>query len=107
MTGFPVSVGAFQTTYSGGGGTEPFDISIIKLSANGTQRLYATYIGGTGEEQPHSLVVDAAGNLIIAGRSNSLNYPTTGAGVIGSGGSFDIIVTKLNVGSITSTSSAL
>jgi gliding motility-associated-like protein len=58
--------------------------------------MYATYIGGSGNEQPHSLVVDGAGNLIVAGRTNSSNYPVTGSGQIGSGGSYDIVVTKLN-----------
>lgn len=100
--GFPASPGAFQTVFQGGLNTsdeEPIDIAIIKLSPNGANRLYATYIGGsTGNEQPHSLVVDAQGNLVLAGRSNSSNYPVTGgaAGVIGPGGGFDIIVTKLN-----------
>ena len=38
-----------------------FDIAIIKLSPDGRNRIYATYIGGSGEEQPHSLIVDPAG----------------------------------------------
>ncbi len=92
-TGFPVSTGAFQTNFQGGG----FDIGIIKLSSNGSSRIYATYIGGSGLEQPHSLIVDAQGNLILAGRTNSSNYPVTSpGGQIGSGGGYDIVVTKLN-----------
>ncbi|HET9745331.1 MAG TPA: PKD domain-containing protein, partial [Chitinophagaceae bacterium] len=96
--GYPVTPGAFQTTWAGGGGGgfSATDMSITKLSPNGTTRIYATYIGGSGNEQPHSLVVDGAGNLVIAGRTNSTNYPTTGSGTIGSGGGFDIAVTKLN-----------
>ena len=89
--GFPVSTGAFQTSYKGGA----FDIAIIKLDPNGKTRIYATYIGGSGEEEPHSLIVDAQGNLILAGRTNSNDYPVT-APVFGPGGGFDIIVTKLN-----------
>ncbi len=93
---WPVSPGAFQTVFQGGDNNpRPHDIGIIKLSANGGNRLYATYIGGTGNEQPHSLVVDPQGELVIAGRSNSPNYPVT-APVIGSGGGFDIVITKLN-----------
>lgn len=97
-SGFPVSPGAFDISYNGGSGNQPLDIAIIKLSPNGANRIYATYIGGSGNEQPHSLIVDGAGNLVIAGRSNSSDYPGTGAnsGLIGSGGDFDIIVTKLN-----------
>ncbi len=102
-SGFPVSPGAFQQTWGGGSGSKPFDIGIIKLSPDGSNRMYATYIGGrTGNEQPHSLIVDGQGNLILAGRTNSSDYPVTGSGLIGSGGGFDIVVTKLN-----STGSAL
>jgi gliding motility-associated-like protein len=92
-TGFPVSPGAFQSTFGSG----QFDIGIIKLSPNGQSRLYATYIGGGGLDQPHSLIADAQGNLVVAGRTNSVNYPlrggTTGSGT---GGGFDIAITKLN-----------
>ena len=96
-TGYPVTTGAFQTNWAGGnGGTNAFDISISKLSPNGTSRIYATYLGGSGNEQPHSLVVDGAGNLIVAGRTNSPDYPVTAGGQIGAGGGFDIVVTKLN-----------
>lgn len=98
---FPTSPGAFQTVFQGGNaGDKPgsVDIGVIKLSPDGRNRIYATYIGGAGAEQPSSLIVDGAGNLIVAGRSNSSNYPVTGgaAGQIGTGGGFDIIVTKLN-----------
>jgi gliding motility-associated-like protein len=96
-SGYPVTPGAFQGSWAGGnGGTNATDISISKLSPDGTTRMYATYIGGSGNEQPHSLVVDGAGNLVLAGRTNSSNYPTTGSGLIGPGGSYDIVVTKLN-----------
>ena len=100
-TGFPVSPGAYQTSFGGGETTNnfggPFDIGIIKLTPNGSNRVYATYIGGAGNEMPQSLVCDPQGNLIIAGRSSSANYPTKPAGNLdGSGGNFDIIITKLN-----------
>ena len=90
-SGFPVSPGAYETTYQGG----EFDIGIIKLSPNGNNRIYATYIGGNGKDQPHSLIVDAAGNLVLAGRTNSSDYPTINNGSAGGAG-FDIVVTKLN-----------
>ncbi|HRF25388.1 MAG TPA: hypothetical protein PLR98_14540, partial [Chitinophagaceae bacterium] len=64
--GYPVSTGAFQTNFSGA-----TDISIIKLTPNGTNRVYATYIGGSSDEQVHSLVVDPQGNLVLAGRTKS------------------------------------
>lgn len=96
---FPVSNGAFQTTYKGGNNPKS-DIGIIKFDATGINRVYATYIGGVGDDQPHSLVVDRDGNLIIAGRSSSADYPTltspSSLKLYGPGGGFDIILTKLN-----------
>ena len=96
-SGFPVSPGAYDNSFNG-----DFDIAIIKLTPNGKSRVYATYIGGNSSDQPHSLIVDPQGNLIIAGRSKStssadpsLNYPTT-VPVYGPGGGWDIVVTKLN-----------
>jgi gliding motility-associated-like protein len=92
--GFPVSNGAFQTSYQGGS-DKGHDIAIIKLSADGSKRMYATYIGGNGNEQPHSLIVDGQGNLIMAGRSSSANFPTT-LPTYGPGGGTDIVLVKLN-----------
>ncbi len=86
--GFPLSSG-YDQTFNG-----TFDIGIIKLTPDGRNMVYTTYIGGGGEDQPHSLIVDAQGNLILAGRSNSPDYPTTTK--VGSNGGWDIVVTKLN-----------
>jgi gliding motility-associated-like protein len=100
-SGFPVSPGAFQTNFGGGSSNNNFgggfDIGIIKLTPNGNNRVYATYIGGSGNEMPQSLVCDPQGQLVIAGRSSSADYPTKPTGNLnGSGGGFDIILTKLN-----------
>ncbi len=99
-SGFPSSPGAYQTVFGGGineDGTNPngYDIAIIKFSANGANRLFATYIGGSRNEQPHSMICDAQGNLFIAGRSNSNNYPGTPARP-STRTDYDIVVTKLN-----------
>jgi len=96
--GYPVSAGAYQTIY-GGGVAEDFsgayDMAIFKFSPNGTQRLYATYLGGSGNEQPHSLICDDQGNLVIAGRSSSNNYPGTTVRTPARS-DYDIVITKLN-----------
>ena len=96
--GYPVSPGAFQQTY-GGGTTEDlfegYDIAIFKFSADGSQRLYATYLGGSSNEQPHSMITDGQGNLVVAGRSSSVNYPVT-TPLLGPGGGYDIVITKFN-----------
>ncbi|TCZ73755.1 PKD domain-containing protein [Flaviaesturariibacter aridisoli] len=88
--GFPTYQGSYQQNFGNGS----VDIGIIKLSPDGSSREYATYIGGSGDEQPHSLWCDPAGNLIIAGRSNSANFPSLVSK--GPNGSFDLVVVKLN-----------
>lgn len=99
--GFPVSPGAFQSSFGGGSSSGCFtgniDIGIIKLSPDGARRIYATYIGGSEQDIPQSLIVDPQGNLIVAGRTTSSvgTYPTT-APMIGTGGKYDIVITKLN-----------
>ena len=98
--GYPVSPGAFQRVFNGGSNDDVFggyDMAIFKFSASGSNRIYATYLGGAGNEQPHSMIADAQGNLIIAGRSNSLDYPVKAMnGSIGNGGGYDIVVSKLD-----------
>ncbi|MBL7729374.1 MAG: hypothetical protein JNM68_16890, partial [Dinghuibacter sp.] len=94
--GFPVSNGAYDVTFAGGVvGGDNSDIGIFKFSANGTAKLYATYVGGTGNDQAHSIIADANDNLIIAGRSNSgSSYPAST--VLGPVNNYDIVISKLN-----------
>lgn len=99
--GFPVTPGAYQSTWAGGG-TNATDIGIMKFSPNGSQRVYATYIGGGENEYPHSLFCDPQGNLVIMGRTYSDDYPGRVEGSPASPSNSNIIVTKLN-----STGSAL
>lgn len=93
--GFPVTLGAFQTNFQGGD-IQKIDIGIMKLNTNGSRRIYATYLGGSADEYPHSLISDPQGNLIVAGKTFSSNYPVSPGAAVGTGGGADIIVTKLN-----------
>jgi gliding motility-associated-like protein len=71
-SGFPVSPGAIQQNFAG---PLAFDVGIIKFNSNGTNRLYATYLGGNDNETPHSMICDPQGNLIVMGRTYSTNFP--------------------------------
>ena len=96
--GFPTSPGAFQTVYQGGANEDSqsgYDIGIMKFSPDGSSRIYATYIGGSANEHPHSMVVDAQNELVIGGRTNSTNFPTK-ASNFGPCGNYDIVLIKLN-----------
>ncbi len=58
---------------------------------------YSTYLGGSGNDQGWGIAVDGGGNAYIAGFTASTNFPTTGpAQAANAGGSFDVLVTKLN-----------
>ncbi len=70
---FPATPGAFQTTYGGN-----YDIAILKYDSAGSQMLYASYLGGSSNETPHSLVMDSATKeLLVLGTTSSANFPTT------------------------------
>jgi gliding motility-associated-like protein len=78
--GYPVTIGAYQVAWAGGSGAGTLvgtDIAITKYSANGRSRLYSTYLGGSSDEVPHSLIVNSNDELFILGTSSSLNYPYT------------------------------
>jgi gliding motility-associated-like protein len=92
---FPTTLGAIQSNFQGG----ETDMCLIKLSPDGSNRIWATYLGGSGNEQPHSLVVDGQQNLYLTGRTNSPNtatgFPVIGNGTL-AGDGFDIVVAKIN-----------
>lgn len=106
--GYPTTTGAFQLTYAGGvdgpglsdsthGNSYASDIGITKFNSAGNALIYSTYIGGADNETPHSLIVDGNGNLVIAGRTYSSNYPVTTTAFDGTKNSgADIVITKLN-----------
>ena len=98
---FPVTPGAFQTVYAGGVGQAPAnlpcDIGINKYDSAGTKLLYSTYLGGSRDEYPHSLVVDHQDNLLVMGTCYSPDFPTDSSGFdITHNGGTDIFVTKLS-----------
>ena len=74
--GYPVSVGAYQITNGGN-----WDAAIIKYNENGTQRLWATYLGGEYGDLPHSLVVNSFDELVVLGTTGSSDFPTTAGAV--------------------------
>ncbi len=72
-TGYPVTLGVVQSSYGGGEN----DIAVSKFTPTGNNLVWSTYIGGSLNEVPHSMVVNSANELFILGTSNSSNFPTT------------------------------
>ena len=75
--GYPVTLGAYSTTFAGPGGGSGTDVVITKYNASGNALLYSTYIGGTNSEIVSSLIVDGNDNLCFYGATGSNNFPTT------------------------------
>lgn len=98
---FPETNGS---SFSGGS----TDMAILKYTEDGSNLHYATFIGGSSEDSPHSLVVNNQRELVIMGSTGSPNYPVSDNAydqTFNGGESFaifggytgaDIVVTKLN-----------
>lgn len=98
-TGYPISTGAFQTTFQGGVGTNGggIDVGITRFSSDGKARLFSTYLGSNGNEFPHSIYVDPAGNPVILGRTTAAaDFPVLRNHRVGPLGQTDIFVSKLS-----------
>jgi len=67
----PVTANAVQPTR--GGGCDGF---IVVLGTN-RQVVYATYLGGSGQERVDAVAVDAQGGIYVTGDTGSSNFPTT------------------------------
>ena len=70
--GYPTSLGAYDQSYNGN-----TDIGIFKFDTTGSERLYATYLGGAYADMPHSLYVNSFDELLVFGTTGSSNFPTT------------------------------
>ena len=88
QSGFPTTAGAYQTTPIGTN-----DMTVSKLSSNGSSLIYSTYLGGTGSEGGVCIRVDASGNAHIGGNADN-TFPITAGSY--AGGTNDGFITKLN-----------
>ena len=71
QTSFPDGNGfdaipGFDQTPNGG-----VDAFLAKLNPAGTDLLYATYVGGSGDDKGNGIAVDSVGNAYITGETNS------------------------------------
>lgn len=73
------------------------DAFVSKVSSDGSQLIYSTYLGGLRADLGNSIAIDQSGNAYITGSTASNNFPTQAPlqGTYG-GGDFDAFVTKIN-----------
>ena len=91
-TGFPTTVGAYQTSNRG-----RYDCFVTKLNATGSALVYSTFYGGNNYDEGDGIAVDAAGNAYVGGIAGSNDLITTGgAAQTSNGGGYDGFAIKLN-----------
>lgn len=91
------TAGSHQTTIGGG-----FDAFMVKFNASGV-RQWGTYFGGTDYEESRSLLLDAAGSLLVTGwTSSSTGIATIGSHqeTLGSVGFTDAFIAKFNTSGV-------
>lgn len=96
-TDFPTTASSIQETLAGA-----YDVFATKLSADGSNIVYSTYLGGSGDEFSYELpkiVIDPAGHAFVTGVSGSTNFPTTTGAVQPhfGGGANDLFVSKISL----------
>jgi CSLREA domain-containing protein len=90
-TNFPTK-NTIQSAYGGG----PYDGYVARLNAAGTSLDFSSFLGGSNGEIVGALAIDPAGNLFLAGYTNSTDFPTTpGAFQPAAGGVSDVFVMKI------------
>ena len=67
----PTTVGAYDTEYNGGWS----DCFVTKFYADGSDLHYSTLVGGSGLDMAYSIEIDDAGNAVVAGYSDSEDFP--------------------------------
>jgi len=94
---FPTTSTAVQQTNHGGN-----DAFVTKLTPDGSQLAYSTYLGGKSDENVGGIAVDTSGDAYVTGITSSPDFPTRNAFGIyrpsnnTSNGGFDVFVTEFN-----------
>ena len=95
---FPVTPGAYQTTFGGNGNAFISILNPLAPPGLGEGLTYSTYFGGSGGEVAYDLRQNAAGLLYFGGYTLSPNFPVTPNALAPSsvGGSIDGFVAVLD-----------
>jgi len=70
---FPTTLGAYDRERCG------IDAFVAKLSGGGRTLLYATFLGGSGQDEANAIAVDAEHRAVVVGWTQSLDFPFDGA----------------------------
>ncbi len=87
---FPTTAGSVQPAT--GGNQDAF---VAKLGPTGSI-LYATYLGGSGNETASGIATDGQGNAFVTGQTDSANFPRHNPLQAARGGGVDAFISKLD-----------
>ena len=89
---FPVTTGAYDTTFGGN-----YDAYVSKFSNDLTSLAASTFLGGSGYDYGYGMVLAPTGKVFVTGRTDSSDFPVTAAAYnTVKNGSTDIFVSSLN-----------
>ncbi len=89
---FPTTIDAFQRTFGG-----IFDVFLTKLSNDGSNLIYSTFISGNSRDSGLGVDIDNEDNAYVTGATESANFPTTiGAFQTRFSGNSDAFILKIN-----------
>jgi hypothetical protein len=69
---FPTTAGALQSKLGGS-----YNAFVSKISADGSQILYSTLLGGSGGDSANAIAIDSAGDAYITGYTGSPDFTVT------------------------------
>ena len=69
---------------------------IAKLDPSGANILYATYLGGSSDDNGAAIAADAAGNAYVTGTTSSKDFPLVNPLPVSSSGVLTAFVAKLD-----------
>src|SRR6185295_2878910 len=87
---FPIT-GGFDSSFNGG----QWDVFVAKIDTTVPSIVWSTYLGGTGNDQPAGIAVDASGNVFVTGSTGSTDFPVPGGFQTALQGSQDAFLVKI------------
>ncbi|NHJ38948.1 MAG: hypothetical protein FK731_02865, partial [Asgard group archaeon] len=85
------TINAYQENYNGGG-----DSFISKISSDGQEIIFSTFLGGSDLDIVSSVKLDNYGNIVVTGFTYSSNFPTLNPIQAELNGTSDIFISKFN-----------